>query len=88
MPQFDQFSFFNQASCFLIFFCLVYFFITYYFLPLIISLIKFRRKRLKVIFGFLNNFKSEIKNNTAGLVIIYRNTIQVMVQNVARSLRV
>lgn len=46
MPQFDQFSFFNQVSYFIIFFLSFYFLITYYFLPKICYSIKFRRKKI------------------------------------------
>lgn len=62
MPQFDQFSFFNQVSWFLFFFFNFYFFITYFFLPKICYNLKFRKKKLI----FDNNKKIEInfeKNN-------------------------
>lgn len=45
MPQFDQFSFFNQVFYFLFFFINFYFFITYYCLPTICYNIKFRKKK-------------------------------------------
>jgi hypothetical protein len=44
MPQFDQFSFFNQVFFFIFFFFNFYFFISYYFLPKISNNIKFRKK--------------------------------------------
>lgn len=46
MPQFDQFSFFNQVSWFLFFFINFYFFIVYFFLPKIAYNIKFRKKKI------------------------------------------
>lgn len=46
MPQFDQFSFLNQVSYFIIFFLSFYFLITYYFLPKICYSIKFRKKKI------------------------------------------
>jgi hypothetical protein len=46
MPQFDQFSFFNQVSYFIFFFLTFYFFITYFFLPKISSNLKFRKKKI------------------------------------------
>ena len=46
MPQFDQFSFFNQVTFFLFFFFNFYFFISYYFLPQISSNIKLRKKHI------------------------------------------
>jgi hypothetical protein len=68
MPQFDQFSFFNQVLWFFFFFINFYFFITYFFLPKICYNIKFRKK--KIIFD--NKKKNQInfeKNN----IIFYIN---------------
>jgi len=62
MPQFDQFSFFNQVSWFLFFFINFYFFITYFFFLKILYNINFLKK--KIIFN--NKKKSQInfkKNN-------------------------
>ena len=68
MPQFDQFSFFNQVLWFFFFFINFYFFITYFFLPKICYNIKFRKK--KIVFD--NKKKNQInfeKNN----IIFYIN---------------
>lgn len=46
MPQFDQFSFFNQVSWFIFFFLNFYFLISYFFLPKICYNIKFRKKKI------------------------------------------
>ena len=46
MPQFDQFSFFNQVSWFLFFFFNFYFFITSFFLPQLCYNLKFRKKKI------------------------------------------
>src|SRR5690606_1984416 len=73
MPQFDQFSFFNQVSYFIIFFLSFYFLITYYFLPKLCYSIKFRKKKIdsdkkktiQILFEKNNNlffFKQSYKN--------------------------
>jgi hypothetical protein len=59
MPQFDQFSFFNQVSWFLFFFINFYFFITYFFLPQIAHNIKFRKK--KIVFDNKKKLKLTLK---------------------------
>ena len=59
MPQFDQFSFFNQVSWFLLFFFNFYFFITYFFLPKICYNLKFRKK--KIIFDIKKKIKLILK---------------------------
>ena len=46
MPQFDQFSFFNQVSWFLFFFLNFYFFIIYFFLLKICYKLKFIKKKI------------------------------------------
>ena len=64
MPQFDQFSFLNQVSFFIIFFLSFYFLITYYFLPKLCYSIKFRKKKIdsdkkktiQILFEKNNNF--------------------------------
>ncbi len=48
MPQFDQFSFFNQITWFLFFFFTFYFLITYFFLPKISYYLKFQKKKIKM----------------------------------------
>nr|YP_009327220.1 ATP synthase F0 subunit 8 [Aphanomyces astaci]AOQ30627.1 ATP synthase F0 subunit 8 [Aphanomyces astaci] len=62
MPQFDQFSFFNQVSFALFFFFNFYFFITYYFLPKIAFNIKFRKKFIIFKINKKNILNIEIKN--------------------------
>ena len=54
MPQFDQFSFFNQIIWFFFFFLNFYFFISYYFLPTICYNLKFRKKKI--------NFNTQVQN--------------------------
>nr|UQT68348.1 ATP synthase F0 subunit 8 [Nothophytophthora sp.] len=68
MPQFDQFSFFNQVSWFLFFFFNFYFFITYFFLPKICYNIKFRKK--KIIF---DNNKQNVLNLEKNNNIIFKD---------------
>lgn len=70
MPQFDQFSFFNQVFYFLFFFINFYFFITYYCLPTICYNIKFRKKK--------NNY--DLKKSTA---IAFENKNSLYFFNVA-----
>jgi F0F1-type ATP synthase membrane subunit b/b' len=62
MPQFDQFSFFNQVIFSLFFFFNFYFFITYYFLPKIAFNIKFRNKFIISKINKKNLLNLEIKN--------------------------
>jgi hypothetical protein len=45
MPQFDQFSFFNQIFWFFLFFFSFYFLISFFFLPKICYSLKFRNKK-------------------------------------------
>ena len=61
MPQFDQFSFFNQVSWFFFFFFSFYFFITYIFLPKICYNLKFRKK--KIIFDIRKKEKINFEKN-------------------------
>ena len=61
MPQFDQFSFFNQVAFFLFFLFNFYFFISYYFLPKISSNIKFRKKFINSKINEKNLLNLEIK---------------------------
>jgi hypothetical protein len=65
MPQFDQFSFFNQVSWFLFLFFNFYFFITYFFLPKICYNLKFRKKKI------LFDEKKKIQINFEKKNIIY-----------------
>jgi hypothetical protein len=77
MPQFDQFSFFNQVLWFFFFFLNFYFFITYFLLPKICYNIKFRKKKIvfdtqkqnqitfeknNIIFFFNNSYKNFCSN--------------------------
>ena len=61
MPQFDQFSFFNQVSWFLFLFFNFYFFITYFFLPKICYNLKFRKK--KILFDITKKNKINFEKN-------------------------
>nr|YP_010507995.1 ATP synthase F0 subunit 8 [Phytophthora ilicis]UXG56340.1 ATP synthase F0 subunit 8 [Phytophthora ilicis] len=70
MPQFDQFSFFNQVSWFLFFFFNFYFFITYFFLPKICYNLKFRKK--KIIFD--NKKKNQINFEKNNLIFFFNNS--------------
>jgi hypothetical protein len=70
MPQFDQFSFFNQVSWFFIFFLNFYFFITYFFLPKIGYNIKFRKKKLI----FDNNKKNQINFEKNNIIFFINNS--------------
>ena len=65
MPQFDQFSFFNQVSWFFFFFLIFYFCTTYFFLPKICYSIKFRKKKI------LNNKKKNKQINFEKINIIF-----------------
>jgi len=68
MPQFDQFSFFNQVSWFFFFFLNFYFFITYFFLPKICYNLKFRKK--KIIF---DNKKKDYINFEKNNILFFLN---------------
>lgn len=77
MPQFDQFSFFNQVSWFLFFFFNFYFFVTYFFLPKICYNLKFRKK--KIIFD--NKKKSQINFERNNLIFFFNNLYKVFYSN-------
>ena len=77
MPQFDQFSFFNQVSCFLFFFLNFYFFITYFFLPKICYNLKFRKK--KIIFD--NKKKSQINFEKNNIIFFLNNSYKTFCSN-------
>jgi hypothetical protein len=70
MPQFDQFSFFNQVSYFIFFFLTFYFFITYFFLPKISSNLKFRKK--KIITN--NQKKNQINFEKNNIISFFNNS--------------
>nr|WGU20084.1 ATP synthase F0 subunit 8 [Phytophthora sp. ML-2023a] len=70
MPQFDQFSFFNQVSWFLFFFFNFYFFITYFFLPKICYNLKFRKKK----FLFDNKKKNQINFEKNNIIFFFNNS--------------
>lgn len=70
MPQFDQFSFFNQVSWFFFFFLNFYFFITYFFLPKIGYNLKFRKK--KIIFD--NKKKNQINFEKNNIIFFLNNS--------------
>ena len=77
MPQFDQFSFFNQVSWFLFFFLNFYFFITYFFLPKICYNIKFRKK--KIIFD--NKKKNQINFEKNNIIFFLNNSYKTFCSN-------
>lgn len=62
MPQFDQFSFYNQVTWSLFFFVSFYFFMTYFFLPKLAFNIKFRKKKIVVNNKRTNQIDFEKKN--------------------------
>nr|YP_010508037.1 ATP synthase F0 subunit 8 [Phytophthora clandestina]UXG56378.1 ATP synthase F0 subunit 8 [Phytophthora clandestina] len=70
MPQFDQFSFFNQVLWFLFFFFNFYFFVTYFFLPKICYNLKFRKK--KIIFD--NKKKNQINFEKNNIIFFFNNS--------------
>jgi hypothetical protein len=70
MPQFDQFSFFNQVSWFLFFFINFYFFITYFFLPKVCYNLKFRKKKIIV----NNNKKNQINFEKNNIIFFFNNS--------------
>jgi Plant ATP synthase F0 len=76
MPQFDQFSFFNQVFFFFVFFYSFYFCITYYFLPKICYNIKFRKK--KIVFD--NNKKNQINFEKNNIIFFFNNSYQYFYQ--------
>jgi hypothetical protein len=77
MPQFDQFSFFNQVSWFLFFFINFYFFITYFFLPKISYNLKFRKK--KIIFD--NKKKAQIHFEKNNIIFFLNHSYQIFCSN-------
>jgi hypothetical protein len=77
MPQFDQFSFFNQVSWFLFLFLNFYFFITYFFLPKICYNIKFRKK--KIIFD--NKKKNQINFEKNNIIFFLNNSYKTFCSN-------
>lgn len=77
MPQFDQFSFFNQVSWFLFYFFNFYFFITYFFLPKICSNLKFRKK--KIIFNKQKNNQINFEKNN--LIYFFNNSYKTFCSN-------
>ena len=77
MPQFDQFSFFNQVSWFLFFFFNFYFFITYFLLPTICSNLKFRKK--KIIFDIKK--KNQINFEKNNLIFFFNNSYNIFCSN-------
>nr|UXG56070.1 ATP synthase F0 subunit 8 [Phytophthora cactorum] len=77
MPQFDQFSFFNQVSWFLFFFFNFYFFVTYFFLPKICYNLKFRKK--KIIFD--NKKKNQINFEKNNIIFFFNNSYKTFCSN-------
>lgn len=77
MPQFDQFSFFNQVSWFLFFFFNFYFFITYFFLPKICYILKLRKKKIIFDIKKKNKINFEKKNN----LFFFNNSYKIFFYN-------
>ncbi len=77
MPQFDQFSFFNQVSWFLFLFLNFYFFITYFFLPKIFYNIKFKKK--KIVFD--NKKKNQINFEKNNIIFFLNNSYKTFCSN-------
>ena len=77
MPQFDQFSFFNQVSWFLFFFFNFYFLITYFFLPIICYNLKFRKK--KILFNLKK--KNQINFEKNNLIFFFNNSYKTFCSN-------
>ena len=77
MPQFDQFSFFNQVSWFLFFFFNFYFFITYFFLPKICYNLKFKKK--KIIFDIKK--KNQINFEKNNIIFFFNNSYKTFCSN-------
>ena len=77
MPQFDQFSFFNQVSWFLFFFFNFYFFSTYFFLPKICYNLKFRKK--KIIFDIKK--KNQINFEKNNIIFFFNNSYKLFCSN-------
>lgn len=73
MPQFDQFSFFNQVVFFLFFFFNFYFFISYYLLPKISINIKLRKKFINSKINEKNLLNLEIKNKQLFYINLFNN---------------
>lgn len=77
MPQFDQFSFFNQASWFLLYFFNFYFLITYFLLPKICYNLKFRKK--KILFNIKK--KKQIFFEKNNIIIFFNTSYQTFCSN-------
>ena len=77
MPQFDQFSFFNQVFWFFIFFLSFYYVVSYYLLPIICYQIKFRKK--KIIKD--NTKKNQIYFEKNNISFFYNNSYQFFYNN-------
>lgn len=77
MPQFDQFSFFNQVSWSLFFFFNFYFFVTYFFLPKICYNLKFRKK--KIIFD--NKKKNQINFEKNNIILFFNSSYKIFCSN-------
>nr|YP_010394332.1 ATP synthase F0 subunit 8 [Phytophthora fragariae]DAZ88340.1 TPA_asm: ATP synthase F0 subunit 8 [Phytophthora fragariae] len=77
MPQFDQFSFFNQVSWVLFIFFNFYFFITYFFLPTICYNLKFRKK--KIIFD--NKKRNQINFEKNNMISFFNNSYKTFCSN-------
>lgn len=73
MPQFDQFSFFNQVIFFLFFFFNFYYFISYYFLPKIAFNIKFRKKFITTKINKKKLLQLEINNKKMSYIELFKN---------------
>lgn len=73
MPQFDQFSFFNQVSWSLFFFFTFYFFVTYFFLPKVCYNLKFRKK--KIIFD--NKKKNQISFEKNNIIFFFNSSYKI-----------
>ena len=69
MPQFDQFSFFNQVLWFFFLFFTFYFLISYYFLPTICYNLKFRKKKI----NFNNKIRNQINFENQNLFFFFNN---------------
>ena len=77
MPQFDQFSFFNQVSWSLFFFFNFYFFVIYFFLPKVCYNLKFRKK--KIIFD--NKKKNQISFEKNNIIFFFNSSYKIFCSN-------
>lgn len=77
MPQFDQFSFFNQVSYFFFFFLNFYFFITYFFLPNVCSNLKFRKKKIIID----NQKRNQINFEKNNIISFFNNSYKIFCLN-------